>query len=118
MTDAKPENHEAREADDMGERPDLGRTPDALVEALSGSDMGSDTRAGSLRGGSASGSDIDPDQAAINKALADEGRAFADPQSPSGVDPDPIENTGVTPGDGDQDPVEGKRDDDADAATG
>lgn len=118
MTDAKPETHEAREADSVGERPDLGRTPDALVEALSGSDMGSDTRAGSLRGGSASGSDDDPDQAAINKDLAHQGRAVADPQSPSGVDPDPIENTGVTPGDGDRDPAQGRRDDEADAATG
>ena len=118
MTDARPDSHEAREADDMGERPDLGRTRDALVEALSGSDMGSDTRAGSLRGGSASGSDDDPDQAAINTALTEEGRAFAAPRSPSGVDPDPIENTGVAPGDGDPDPVEGQRDDEAEAATG
>ncbi len=77
MTDARPERHEAREADDMGERPDLGRTPDALVEALSGSDMGSDTRAGSLQGGSASGSDDDPDQAAVNAALAEQGRRAA-----------------------------------------
>lgn len=78
MTDARPDNREAREADDMGERPDLGRTPDALVEALSGSDMGSDTRAGSLRGGSASGSDDDPDQAAVNAALAEQGRRAAE----------------------------------------
>ena len=53
---------DAREADDMGEKPDLGRTPDALTEAVSGSGMGSDTRAGSLQGGAATGSDIDPDQ--------------------------------------------------------
>ena len=44
---------DAREADDMGEKPDLGRTPDALTEAVSGSGMGSDTRAGSLQGGAA-----------------------------------------------------------------
>ena len=56
MTDIDPNKPEvdcddAREAADMGEKPDLGRTPDALIDALSGSDMGSDTRAGSLQGG-------------------------------------------------------------------
>ena len=65
-----PQTADAREAEDMGEKPDLGRTPDALNEAVSGSDMGSDTRAGSLQGGAATGSDIDPDQKAINAALA------------------------------------------------
>ena len=75
---------DAREADDMGEKPDLGRTPDALTEALSGSDMGSDTRAGSLRGGSAGGSEDSADQDEINQTLASEGMASADPQSPSG----------------------------------
>ena len=50
---------------------------EALALALSGSDGGSDTRAGSLRGGSASGSDIDPDQDRINAALARRGRAAA-----------------------------------------
>ena len=54
---------------------DLG--PEALALALSGSDGGSDTRAGSLRGGSASGSDIDPDQDRINAALAKQGQAAA-----------------------------------------
>ena len=42
---------------DRGERPDLGRTHDHLSEtldgALTGTNGGSDTRAGSLRGGSA-----------------------------------------------------------------
>jgi hypothetical protein len=118
MTDAKPESPEAVEADGMGERPDLGRTPDALRDALSGSGVGSDTRAGSLQGGAATGSDIDPDQAAVDRIMADEGRAEVDPQSPSGADPNPIVNTGVAPGDRNQDPAEGKRDDDADAATG
>ena len=51
---------------------------EALALALSGSDGGSDTRAGSLRGGSASGSDIDPDQDRINTTLAKRGRAAAD----------------------------------------
>ena len=77
MTDAN-QTEDAREADDMGEKPDLGRTPDALNEALSGINMGSDTRAGSLRGGSASGSEIDPDQRAIDDVLASEGMAAPD----------------------------------------
>ncbi|MDI1282051.1 MAG: hypothetical protein ACI9YM_000701 [Brevundimonas sp.] len=50
---------------------------EALTLALSGSDGGSDTRAGSLRGGSASGSDIDPDQDLINATLAAQGRRAA-----------------------------------------
>lgn len=64
---------DAREAEEMGEKPDLGRTPDALTEALSGSGGGSDTRAGSLEGGAATGSEIDPDQATIDTALAGRG---------------------------------------------
>ena len=55
MADPKTDTEEAREAAAMGEKPDLGHTQDALKKALEGSDMGSDTRAGSLRGGSASG---------------------------------------------------------------
>lgn len=72
------DNEDAREAADMGEKPDRGHTADALKKALEGSDMGSDTRAGSLRGGSASGSDIDPDQDVINETLASEGMRFAE----------------------------------------
>ena len=72
MTD-QHQTADAREAEDMGEKPDLGRTPDALTEALSGSGMGSDTRAGSVEGGAATGSDIDPDQAAVDAALAEAG---------------------------------------------
>ena len=75
MTDATPQSPEAVEADDMGERPDLGRTPDALADALTGSGMGSDTRAGSLEGGAATGSDDDEDQAAVDRDLAEQGRA-------------------------------------------
>ena len=71
MTDPKPETPEAVEAEDMGERPDLGRTPDALIDALTGSGVGSDTRAGSLEGGAATGSDDDPDQAAVDHDLAE-----------------------------------------------
>ncbi|OGN42783.1 MAG: ribonuclease [Caulobacterales bacterium RIFCSPHIGHO2_01_FULL_67_30] len=82
MTDVDAEKTEAecedaREAADMGEKPDLGHKADALIEALDGTDSGSDTRAGSLRGGSASGSDDDPDSLEINEALAEEGRASA-----------------------------------------
>lgn len=70
MTDTDPKT---AANPDKGDKPDLGRQTDRLVEALSGSDGGSDTRAGSLNGGSASGSEDDPDQAVINKALAAEG---------------------------------------------
>lgn len=77
MTD-EPLAQDAHEADDMGERPDLGRKSDALIEAMSGSDMGSDTRAGSLQGGAATGSERDPDQEAVNEALASEGMVSPD----------------------------------------
>lgn len=116
MTD-QPQTADAREADDMGEKPDLGRTPDALTEALSGSGMGSDTRAGSLQGGSATGSEIDPDQAAIDSVLAREGKATADPQPPAKADPDPVKNTGEDAAGPDGAPVAGQRGE-ADAATG
>ncbi|WP_242912272.1 MULTISPECIES: ribonuclease [Brevundimonas] len=48
-----------------------------LKRALEGTDSGSDTRAGSLRGGSASGSDNDPDTDAVNADLAEKGRQLA-----------------------------------------
>lgn len=111
MTDPH-QTEDAREAADMGEKPDLGRTPDALTEALSGSGMGSDTRAGTLQGGSASGSEIDPDQEAIDAMLASEGMAMADPQPQAKADPDPVRNTGE-----DAKGPEGERGE-ADAATG
>lgn len=113
-----PQTEESREADDMGEKPDLGRTPDALLtEALSGSGMGSDTRAGSLQGGAATGSENDPDQDVINRSLAREGAASADPQSPSGVEPNAVKNTGKDLKGPAGDPAEGGRGE-ADAATG
>jgi hypothetical protein len=115
------QTEDAREADDMGEKPDLGRTPDALTEAVSGSGVGSDTRAGSLRGGSATGSEVDPDQDRINESLASEGMRSAAPPSPTGTDPDePINNTGADLTGPAGDPAEGKADegDDVDAATG
>lgn len=116
MTDQN-QTEDAREAEDMGEKPDLGRKPDAMTDALSGSGMGSDTRAGSLQGGAATGSDVDPDQDVINETLATEGMASADPQSPSTADPNPIKNTGADKLGPGGDPVEGKPDQ-ADAATG
>jgi hypothetical protein len=111
------ETADAREAEDMGEKPDLGRTPDALTEALSGSGMGSDTRAGTLQGGSASGSEIDPDQEAIDAMLASEGMAMADPQPEARADPEPVKNTGEdSTGAGSDSGDGGQRG--ADAATG
>ena len=112
---------DAREADDMGEKPDLGRTPDALTEAVSGSGMGSDTRAGSLQGGAATGSEIDPDQDRINESLASEGMQSVAPRSPAGTNADePINNTGEDFTGPAGDPAEGKPGigDEADAATG
>ncbi|WP_298744424.1 ribonuclease [uncultured Brevundimonas sp.] len=106
QTQHPPQAGDAREAHDMGEKPDLGRTPDALSEAVSGSGMGSDTRAGSLQGGAATGSEIDPDQDRINESLASEGMRSAT-SAPDRPDPEPVRNTG-------QDSAGG----DADAATG
>lgn len=113
MTDQPPHDPpvggDAREAADMGEKADLGQRADALIEALDGTDSGSDTRAGSLRGGSAGGSEDDPDSDRINRALADEGRTGADPQSPSGADPDAVEGSSRDfEGEG-GDPAEGAR---------
>lgn len=73
MPDEKIQSPEAVEAENMGERPDLGRTPDTLGDALTGSGTGSDTRAGSLQGGAATGSDDDPDQLAVDRDLAERG---------------------------------------------
>lgn len=109
MTDPT-QTEEAREAADMGEKPDMGRKADALIDALSGTDSGSDTRSGSLQGGAATGSDDDPDQDRVNELLATEGMASAAPKTPSGVDAEPVTNTG-------DDPAGGRRGD-ADAATG
>ena len=105
-----PQTEDAREADDIGEKPDLGRTPDALTDALSGSDMGSDTRAGSLQGGASTGSDDDPDQDVINESLASEGMSAAAPAPPAGAGADTVKNTG-------EDAPDAKRGE-ADAATG
>lgn len=118
MTDPAPETEDAREAEAMGEKPDLGHRSDALVDALGGSDSGSDTRAGSLQGGAATGSDDDPDQDAINATLASEGMAA--PEPPGRADPEPVKNTGEDLTGPAGDPAEGRRGagDDVDAATG
>lgn len=96
-----PENPavDAREAEAMGEKPAPQTPREALAEALEGSNLGSDTRAGSLRGGSASGSDNDSDQHRIDERLADVGRATAAPKPPGSVEPEDVKNTGAAPGD-------------------
>mgnify|MGYP001446415436 CR=1 FL=1 len=48
----------------------------AAREALSGSDVGSDTTAGSLEGGASTGSEHDEAQAASDEHLAEMGRAM------------------------------------------
>lgn len=116
MTD-QTQTEDAREAADMGEKPDLGRKADALIEALSGTDSGSDTRSGSLQGGAATGSDDDPDQDRVNELLATEGMASARDIAAQPGDPDPVRNTGDDRTGPAGDPAEGKRGD-ADAATG
>jgi len=113
-----PDTDEGREARAVGERTDLGHTPDALSDsldqahldkALSGSDSGSDTRAGSLRGGSASGSDIDPDSEAINADLSRMGREGTGSKQPAALPGNgPVKNTGEDRASGDE----------ADASTG
>ena len=114
MTDTRPEAQDAREAEQVGEKPDLGHRSDALIDALSGTDSGSDTRAGSLQGGAATGSDNDPDQEAVNAALASEG--MVSPQGLTGPGGDPAEGkTDLKANSGDGRPQAG---DDADAATG
>jgi len=99
MTDPAAENEDAREAAAMGEKPDLGHVEDALKKALQGSDSGSDIRAGSLRGGSASGSEIDPDQDAINADIARQGREMAETRSRPAGGPEQARKSTGQPGD-------------------
>lgn len=117
MTDDLPGTPETNEAEDVGERPDLGRVPDALRDALTGSGVGSDTRAGSLQGGAATGSDDDPDQAAVDRAMKAQGQADTPSPRPAGAG-EAINNTGVGPGEDARPSPTGGRDTDADAATG
>ena len=93
------QNQDAREAAAMGEKPDRGHVEDALRKALQGSDSGSDTRAGSLRGGSASGSEIDPDQDAINADIARQGRATAETRGRPAGGPEQARKSTGQPGD-------------------
>lgn len=103
MTDQPPstprEGQDALEAAEMGEKPDRGHRADALIDVLDGSDSGSDTRAGSLRGGSASGSDDDPDSAVINRRLAQEGREAAAARSHPEDTPEDTSGKGAKGGD-------------------
>jgi hypothetical protein len=98
-----PDAEDAREAALMGEKPDLGHTPDALRDVLTGTDVGSDTRAGSSQGGAASGSDR------------------GDSRDDQGGGGDPTDEVNSTPehftGPA-ADPAEGKPGGDADAVTG
>jgi len=88
MTDPTPRTNKATATEDGGMRPDPGRRHDALHDALTGSGVGSDTRAGSLQGGAATGSDDDPDQAAVDRVMRKQGRAMANvPASRKARDP-------------------------------
>jgi hypothetical protein len=68
-------------------------------EALDGSDVGSDTRAGSLQGGSATGSERDDAQAASDRHLAGLGPSLkaAPPkgEAPEGEPSKGVNNTGA-----------------------
>lgn len=104
-------------------------TAERYAEALSGSGVGSDTRAGSLRGGSASGSELDDDQARIDDMLTAEGMAPAEPRSFEGetdqiASQQAVNNVGQPNLGPHGDPAEDRRGvaaadgDDVDAATG
>jgi len=56
----------------------------AARRALDGTDVGSDTRAGSLQGGSATGSERDEAQAASDRHLAELGSGLKDAEKPKG----------------------------------
>ena len=67
----------------MADTPDSKAGRNAAREALSGTDDGSDTRAGSLEGGSATGSERDAAQEASDRHLAELGRAMkTEPKKP------------------------------------
>lgn len=72
---------------------------EAAREALNGSDVGSDTRAGSLQGGSATGSERDEAQAASDRYLAGLGPSLkaAPPkgEAPEGEPSKGVNNTGA-----------------------
>ncbi|MDO1559473.1 hypothetical protein Q0812_08535 [Brevundimonas sp. 2R-24] len=99
-------------------------------DAMTGSGVGSDTRAGSLQGGAAHGSEIDPDQDAIDQDLKAQGESGAEPKSFKDAGGDTrnsraaVNNVGQSNLGPKGDPAEGKRGlsdsggDDVDAASG
>lgn len=89
---------------------------DAVREALSGSDVGSDTRAGSLQGGSASGSERDEAQIASDRHLAGLGPSLkSSPPKGDAPEAEPAKGVNNTGAPKEQALAPG---DDADTATG
>lgn len=115
-----------------GSSDDTTETGDRYAEALSGAGGGTETRAGSPQGGSASGAETGDGQSSIDRNLTTEGMTDAEPKSfeaetasSDALDSQEAVNNVGQPNLGPHgDPVEGKRDaaatggDDADAATG
>lgn len=130
------ERGEEQNPETVSPQPDIETADDSeesserYSEALSGSGVGSDTRAGSLRGGSATGSERDTDQARIDETLKTEGMSSGEPKTfaaPKGDTLDSqksVNNVGQPNLGAHGDPAEGKRDvagsggDDVDAASG
>lgn len=89
---------------------------DAAREALSGSDVGSDTRAGSLQGGSSTGSERDDAQAASDRYLAGLGPSLREtPPKGDALEGEPSKGVNNTGAPQEQAKAPG---DDADSATG
>lgn len=115
-----------------GSSDETSETGDRYAEALSGAGGGTETRAGSPQGGSASGAESDGGQSSLDRNLATEGMTDAEPKnfqaesaSSDALDSQEAVNNVGQPNLGPQgDPAEGKRDlaatggGDADAATG
>ena len=124
------EQGEEQNPETVSPQPDVETTDDPeeasspYSDALSGSGVGSDTRAGSLRGASASGSEGDTDQQRIDYALKSEGRSDGEPKSVAADDSkglasqESVNNVGQPNLGAHGDPAEGKRGGDVDAASG
>ncbi len=131
------ERGEEQNPETVSPQPDVSDPPsepdegsERYADALSGSGVGSDTRAGSLQGGAATGSEVDPDQDRIDETLKTEGmsagepRTFAAPEGEAHASQEAVNNVGQPNLGPHGDPVEGKRDDaatggdDVDAASG
>ena len=124
------ERGEEQNPETVSPQPDVETTDDPdeasspYSDALSGSGVGSDTRAGSLRGGSASGSEVDTDQQRIDEALKTEGMSDGEPKSVAADDSnglasqESVNNVGQPNLGAHGDPAEGKRGGDVDAASG